>query len=123
MPSLDTESLTPLHWVGIVAALVTAGVHLFLALDIGGTFGALFTVASAGFIGAVVLLLLGWQRRLLYLLGIPFTGGQIVWWYAANQPSIPPPTIELVDKVAQVLLIVVLAILYYRESQDADGLF
>lgn len=123
MATLDLDALTPLHWAGIAAALVTAGIHLFLAADIGGTFGALFTVAAAGFLLGIVAILVGVRRRLFYLLGIPFTAGQLVWWYVANQPSIPPPTIELVDKVAQGVFIVVLAVLYYRESQNAEGLF
>jgi hypothetical protein len=121
MVSLDLESLTPLHWVGIVAALVTAGVHLVLAFDTGGTFGALFLVATAGFLLGIAAVLAGWRRRLLYLLGVPFTGGQVVWWYAANQPP-PVPAAEAVDKVAQVVFIAVLALLYYRESRDAKGL-
>ncbi|MEF8812869.1 MAG: hypothetical protein V5A55_03510 [Halovenus sp.] len=122
MVSLEPESLTPLHWVGIAAALVTAGVHLVLAFDTGGTFGALFLVATAGFLLGIAAVLVGWRRRLLYLLGLPFTGGQVVWWYAANQPP-PISTAEVVDKVAQVAFIVVLAILYYRESRNAEGLF
>jgi len=121
MVSLDLESLTPLHWVGILAALITAGVHLVLAFDTGGTFGALFLVATAGFLLGIAAILVGWRRRLLYLLGMPFTAGQIVWWYAANE--VPPvSTAEGIDKVAQVVFVAVLAVLYYRESRDTEGL-
>jgi len=121
MVSLDLERLTPLHWVGIVAALVTAGVHLVLAFDTGGTYGTLFLVATAGFLLGVAAILVGWRRRLLYLLGIPFTAGQIGWWYAAN--DVPPiSTAEGIDKAAQAVFVVVLVVLYYSESRDAEGL-
>jgi len=121
MVSLDLEELTPLHWVGIVAALVTAGVHLVLAFDTGGTYGALFLVAAAGFLFGVAAMLVGWRRRSLYLLGTLFTAGQIVWWYAANDvPPVSPA--EGIDKAVQAVFVVVLAVLYYRESRNAEGL-
>lgn len=111
---IDVESLTPLHWAGIAAAAVTAGIHLYLGVTLGGTFGTAFLFATAGFVGGIAAVLVDYRRRLTYLLGIPFTGGQIVMWYAFN--DIPPvPPIEIVDKVSQAALIVVLAVLFQRE--------
>ncbi|MUW14770.1 hypothetical protein GJ633_08885 [Halorubrum sp. CBA1125] len=113
--TLDLGSLTPLHWVGIAAAAVSGGIHLFLGIQVGGTFGTAFLVATAGFALGIAAVLVGYRRRLVYLLGIPFTGGQIVMWYAFNDVPPVPPT-QAVDKLAQVLLIVVLAALLRREA-------
>ena len=112
---VDTASLTPLHWIGILAAVVTGVVHLVLGVRAGGTFLALFLFAAVGFGGGVAAILVGYRRRLTYALGIPFTAGQIVLWYVLN--DVPPvPTSHAVDKVAQVVLIVALAVLLVRES-------
>lgn len=111
---VDDDSVTRLHWIGIVAATVTAGVHLYLGLQIGGTFGAAFLVATAGFLGGIGAVLFDYRRRLVYLLGIPFTAGQVVMWYAFNDvPPVPP--IEAVDKLAQIALIAVLVALLRRD--------
>ena len=111
--SLDLDSLTPVHWLAIAAALVTAGVHLVLGIAIGGVFGISFLAATAGFLAGIAAVLVGWRRRLVYLLGIPYTGGQIVLWYLLN--DVPPvPTSHAVDKIAQLVLITALVVLYYR---------
>ena len=112
---LDTESLGPLHWLVIVTALVSAGVHLYLGLqDLGGFFGTSFLVATAGFVAGVVAILVDYRRRLVYLLGIPYTATQVVLWFALNQPIPPISVAEVVDKTAQVLLVAGLVILYRR---------
>ncbi|WP_418285110.1 DUF7475 family protein [Halorubrum sp. DTA46] len=108
------ESLTALHWVGIAAAAVTGAVHLYLGVQIGGTFGTAFLVATAGFAAGIAAVVLDYRRTVVYLLGIPFTAGQIVMWYAFNDvPPVPP--IEIADKAAQIVLVVVLAALFRRE--------
>lgn len=115
---LACESLTPLHWVGVVCAIVTAIVHLVLGIGfLPHWMGGAFLVATAGFLAGVALVLVDYRRRLVYLLGLPFTGGQIVLWYVLNEPetigAISPA--EAIDKVAQVVLIVVLLALLARE--------
>lgn len=124
-------SLTSTHWVGVAVAVVSALVHLVLGvgfvsdfLDTGLTvslaMGVSFLVATAGFLLGVWLVVTGQLRPTVYLLGIPFTAGQIVLWYVLNSPGLPaPPSINplsAVDKVAQVVLIAVLVVLYRRES-------
>ncbi len=119
------------HWIGIVAALVSALVHLVLGgqfllsgLETGVTvslvMGASFLVAAAGFVGGVWLVVVDRFRPTVYLLGIPFTAGQIALWYALNSPGLPAPPVVTptsgVDKLAQVVLIGALAVLYRRES-------
>lgn len=107
-------SLTALHWIGIAAAAVTGVVHLYLGVQIGGTFGTAFLVATVGFAAGIAAILFDYRRTLVYLLGIPFTAGQVVMWYAFN--DVPPiPTSHAIDKAAQVILVVVLAVLLSRE--------
>lgn len=112
----ETESLTRLHWVGIVLAIITGVVHLYfgvLALDT--VQGASFVLAGIAFFVAVLLLLLDFRRRLLYLVGIPFTGIQVVLYFLFNWPDVLGPG-GIGDKVVQVSLIVILVVLYRRES-------
>lgn len=110
--TLQLETLTPLHWIGIAATLVTAGVHLVLGISIGGFFGVLFLFATVGFIGGIAAVVVGWRRKLVYALGIPYTAGQIVLWYALNEP--PFPTSHLLDKLSQLVLLVALIVLLLR---------
>lgn len=119
MGSLEWSSLTPLHWVAIAMALVSGIVHLVLGIEFAPhPMGITFLLAAGGFAGGVVLVISDYRRRLLYLAGIPYTAVQIVGWYVVNRPqalgdlSIP----GVVDKLAQVLLIVALILLYRRES-------
>ncbi|ELY61788.1 DUF7475 family protein [Natronolimnohabitans innermongolicus] len=117
-PALETDSLSARHWLGIGLALVTAAVHLVLGIDfLPHWMGAAFLVSTVGFGLGVVLVLVGYRRRFVYLLGVPFTAAQIVLWYALNQPAAVGDlsSAELIDKVAQVLLIAVLVVCYRRE--------
>jgi hypothetical protein len=98
-----------LHWAGIVLAAITGVIHLWLGVNFAPEpLGISFLVA-----GVIVAILVDYRRQLLYLLGIPFTAGQIVAWAALNAPDFSPPGIA--DKIVQVLLIVVLVVLY-RQS-------
>ncbi|MCQ4334705.1 hypothetical protein KM295_14705 [Natronomonas sp. F2-12] len=115
----DTASLGSLHWVGVLAALVSAGIHLLLGIRMSISFSPSamsisFVFAGLGFLGAIALVLLDFRRRAVYAAGIPFTLVQIVVWYyvnfAAGPKSFPAEvgTLGAVDKVAQVVLVVVL---------------
>lgn len=114
--AFETESLTRLHWVGIALAIITGVIHLYfgvLALDT--VQGASFVLAGIAFFVAVLLLLLDFRRRLLYLVGIPFTGIQVVLYFLFNWPDVLSPG-GIGDKVVQVSLMIILAVLYRRES-------
>jgi len=65
-----------------------------------------------------VLVLIDYRRTLLYIVGIPYTLVQIIAWYQVNRPSglAGLGSADIVDKVAQVVLIVALVVLYQRES-------
>lgn len=113
----DLRSLTSLHWIAITMALVSALIHLVLGIGfLPHWMGFAFLLASGGFIGGVVLVLLDYRRKLLYLLGIPYTAAQIVLWYALNQPAGlgDIPESHAMDKIAQVILILSLVVLYRR---------
>ena len=119
--SLRTGSLGGLEWTGIVAALVTAAVHLLLGVRLAPSgLGISFILAGLGFIGAIALVLVDFRRRAVYAVGIPFTLVQIVIWYyvnfAAGAKTFPADmgTLGAVDKLAQVVLIAVLVALLRR---------
>ena len=117
-PSLDIESLGGLHWVGIVATVVTAAIHLLLCvrLFLSGL-GVSCVLAGLGFGSGIALLVMNVRRRAVYAVGIPFTLVQIVLWYYVNFVSLGKAfpaevgTLGAVDKVAQVVLLVVLVAL------------
>lgn len=129
--TVRTDVLTGTHWVGIVAALVSAVVHLVLGVGFLGdyasqgvtislTMGLSFLVATVGFLVGSWFVLTDRYRTTIYLLGIPFTAGQIVLWYVFNSPGLPAPPslgpLSAADKTAQIALIAVLVVLYSRES-------
>jgi nicotinamide riboside transporter PnuC len=117
--AVGTGSLTTLHWVGVVLAGITGVLHLVLAYfslssDPASGLGWAFVVAALGFFGGIAAVLRDYRRPTVYLLGILWTAGQVVAWYAVNGLKIAP--IDVTDKVVQVLLIVVLAMLYSNEG-------
>jgi hypothetical protein len=118
--SLQTDSLTAVHWVGVVLALVSGVIHLGLGVGfLPSGFGIAFVLAGLGFFGAVALVLLNYRRRLVYLVGVPFTGIQIAIWYqvqVVQRGFLNLGTLDYVDKIAQGLLILVLLYLI-REGQ------
>lgn len=122
LSNLDTASLRPLHWVAFALATISGVVHLVLivAWDIPptSTFGILFLLAFGGYFGGAVLVAINYRRKLLYILGLPYTGSQIVMWYLANQPAGPADIsgFEWIDKIAQLLLLVVLVMLYLKDD-------
>lgn len=120
-----TESLSGLHWAGAAMAVVSGVIHLVLGVGslLGGSvgFGVMFLLAGVAFLVAVGLLIVDYRRPLLYAVGVPFTAVQIVAWYWLNYASTGRPLgtiggIEIADKLAQVLLVGVLVVLYRREA-------
>lgn len=115
----DFESLTALHWFGVVCAAVTGVIHLWLGVTfIDSPMGWSFLAAGVGFFAAIVLLVANVRRRLLYLIGIPYTAVQIPLWWAVNDVQLVDllePGIGVLDKLVQVLLIATLVVLYRRD--------
>ena len=113
--SIETTSLSTLHWIGIALAAVTGVVHL----GIGVAFAdVLLGLAGIGFFGAIALLLMNVRRKLLYLVGIPYTGIQVVLYFVFNWPDVFSP-VGIGDKVVQVALVAVLVVLYRREPAES----
>jgi hypothetical protein len=116
--SLRTDSLTSLHWLGIALAVITGILHLVLGVALFSsqpTLGASFVVAAIGYAAGIAGVLVDYRRVQLYVLGALWTLGQIVAYFAVNWPDVVSP-IGIGDKVVQVVLIGVLAVLYSRES-------
>lgn len=115
---LRTESLGGVHWIGILAALVTAAIHLFLGVRmVPSGMGISFVLAGLGFLGAVALVLIAYRRRTVYAVGIPFVLTQIVLWFVINFATGPKSfpadigTLGAIDKIAQLVLLAVLVAL------------
>lgn len=114
----ETETLTSLHWIAVALSAISGIIHLALGvMFFPGIQPVAFVLAGLGFFGAIALFLLDYRRRLLYLVGVPFIGLQIVLYLILNQqvdPAISP--VEAADKAAQAVLIVILVLLYRREA-------
>jgi succinate dehydrogenase/fumarate reductase cytochrome b subunit len=113
--TLQTDSLDGVHWVGILAAFVSAGIHLLLGIRmLPSGMGISFVLAGLGFLGAIGLVLVGYRRRTVYVVGIPFVAVQIVLWFVINfvtgSKSFPADigAIGALDKFAQLVLLGVL---------------
>lgn len=119
---VETASVSRLHWGAVVLAAITGVIHLAIGVSSIASFGfeplaVALALAGVGFSGAILLFVRGVRRREFYIAGILFTVLQILLWVQFNQlggdPALSP--VEIVDKVVQVLLIAVLALLS-RES-------
>ena len=107
-----TDGLTATHYAAIGLAAVTGVVHLYLyyAQEF-----LPFLLAGLGFFGAVgLIVVLPRYRPLLYLAGIPYTLVQMAGWYFAGMPDFE---LGVADKVVQLALVVLLAVLYVRERR------
>ena len=118
----DTNELTGLHYVGVLLAVVSGLIHLRLGVGFAPSpMGISFLFAGVVFLAAGVGVLVDYHRERLYQLGIPFVAGQIVLWYyfnfATGDKSFPADvgTLGAVDKLAQVALVAVLALLLGNE--------
>ncbi|MFC6905338.1 DUF7475 family protein [Halalkalicoccus tibetensis] len=117
MERFETGSLTAIHWLAIGLAGLSGAIHLLLAAIVPAfALRASFLVAGVGFFVGIGLVMADHERTWIYLLGLPFTGGQVVLWYLIIGPT--PGSIgviDAVDKSAQLVLVVLLVVLYARE--------
>jgi len=115
---IETASLTWMHWLAGALALISGIIHLVLGVMFWGDPTSIpFILAGLGYGGGLVLAIVDYRRTQLYLVGVLFTAVQIVAYYVINyqnQPAFSP--VEVIDKVAQVVLIVLLLVLYRREA-------
>ncbi|WP_299262455.1 DUF7475 family protein [Halorientalis sp.] len=113
--TIDTASLSPLHWAAFGLAAVTGVLHIWLGVQfISSSLGISFLLAGVGFLGGTALVAIDYRRRFVYAVGVPFTAVQIVAWYLVNAPDFSP--VGYLDKAVQTAFIVVLFVLYRREG-------
>ena len=103
-----TDSIPTLAWVALGLVFVTGVLHVYAGVVENRIPVAL---AGVGFFGAILLYLLDYRRRLLYLVGILYTAVQIPIWYVVKAGEYT--TVGYVDKAVQVVLIVLLAYLWW----------
>lgn len=118
---LALGTLDRLHWVGIGLATVTGVIHLGLGLGAPTTpIGAASILAGLGYSVGITLFLIGYRRRLVAALAIPYVASQIVLWYLVNQPAsladVSPAA--MVDKPVQVVLIAVCLLIVRRNDAE-----
>lgn len=111
-----TESISRLGWVAIGLVFVTGVLHVYAGIVEGRI---PVSLAGVGFLGAIVLYVVDYRRRLLYLVGILYTAVQIPLWYVANAGSFT--TLGYVDKAVQVVLVALLAYLYWQTRARTPG--
>lgn len=107
------DSLTQLQWLAVVLAVITGVLHVYAGVVEGRVPVAL---AGVGYAGALVLFFLDYRRRLLYLVGIPYTAIQIPLWLVVKSEY---GVVDYVDKAVQVVLILVLLYLYLNTPSRA----
>ena len=96
----------------LVAAFAVTAFALFVrTVDTGRR---RYFYAGVGFLAGSAAVVADYRRPLVYLLGIPFTLGQVVAWYVVNAPNFS--ALGFVDKAAQLGLVALLVILYRREA-------
>jgi len=108
-------SLTQIQWLAVALVVVTGVLHVYAGLVEGRIPVAL---AGVGYAGALVLFFFDYRRRLLYLIGIPYTAVQFPLWIVAKSEY---GMVDYVDKAVQVALILVFIYLYLNTPSDSTG--
>jgi hypothetical protein len=114
-PSGRIGSLTQLQWLAVALVVITGVIHVYAGIVEGRIPVAL---AGVGFAGVLVLFFFDYRRRLLYLIGIPYTAVQIPLWIVAKSEY---GIIDYVDKAVQAVLILVLIYLYLNTPSEPTG--
>lgn len=109
--SIKTESLTPIHWLVVGLIVITGVIHLYAGFVEGRI---PVTLAGVGFLAGVGLFLFDYRRRVLYLVGIVYTGIQIPLWYVAKVGDFT--LLGYADKVVQIVIIALLVYLYWKNE-------
>lgn len=104
----ETESVTGRHWVAVGLVAITGILHVYPGI---AEAKPPLVLAGAGFFGAILLFLANYRRRQLYLVGIVYTAVQIPLWYVIKAGEYT--TIGYVDKAVQLVLVILLAYLYW----------
>lgn len=111
----DTDSITTVGWLAVALVIITGVLHVYAGIVEGRIPVAL---AGIGFFAAIGLYLLNYRRRLLYSVGIIYTAIQFPLWFVANAGEFT--LVGYVDKLVQLVLIVVLAYLYWQTRKPTE---
>ena len=106
----------PVVYLAVLGALVSAGIHLFLAPQVMGfsqTTGILFYLNGLGFVGGIGLLLSRYWRRELYLVAALYALATIVAFFAMGGRV---GTMSIAAKVAEAVVVLVAGYLYVSET-------
>ena len=116
-PGRPLRPRTRVQTLTVALAAVTGLVHLYLVYEERGDplEALVFLGAALGFFAGIYLLLRYPTWRLLYLVGILFTGVQIPLWVLGGMDEFP---LGVADKVVHVVLVFLLA---YTYAELGDG--
>jgi hypothetical protein len=106
----------PVAYVAVLAALVSAGIHLYLAPRVVGfsrTLAVLFALQGVGFLGGVFLFVSRYWRRELYLVAAAYALATIVAFVAMGGQVNP---LSIASKAAEAVFALVVAYLYRSEE-------
>ena len=101
----------------VIAALLTAGIHLALATTTGES---IFAVLGLGLLVGFIVFLTDLWEPVLYLVGAIYVGVTTVVWVLAGMPQ---PLLGAVDKAIQAVLfaLFVYVLLGEMRADDADS--
>lgn len=105
-------------YVAILAALVSAAVHLWLTpvvADFDPMQAVLFVLAAVGFIVGIGVFLTRYWRREFYIVAILFALAQIVAYFVLGGPTTP---LAIASKTAETVFIVAAAYLYLNGGRE-----
>ncbi|MFC6729071.1 hypothetical protein ACFQDG_10505 [Natronoarchaeum mannanilyticum] len=114
MGVLRPVALGPVHWAMIALALLTGGIHLYVAATTGEPAYAVLGIVLLAGLGVFFT---RWFAPPLYLVGAVYVSLLLVAWVIAGQQLL---ALAIVDKLVQVALIVVFAYLLVIESGSAS---
>ena len=106
-------------YLAIVAALVSAAIHLWLApvlLSFAPTQAVLFVLAGLGWIGGIIVFLTRYWRRAFYLLAIGFALAQLIAFIVLNGPL---TTMSITAKAAEAVFVIIATYLYVNTQSGA----
>jgi uncharacterized membrane protein YagU involved in acid resistance len=121
-PTADGQSLVslpshPVGYLAVLAALVSAGIHLLLAPRVVGfsqTLAVLFVLNGLGFLGGIAIYLTRYWRRELYLVAALYGVVTIVAFFVMSGQF---NAMSVTSKVAEGVFVVAVAYLY-RASES-----
>ncbi|RBI60073.1 hypothetical protein DMJ13_20625 [halophilic archaeon] len=105
----DAQSLISLPsnsigYIAILAAVVTAGIHLFLAptvMEFDQLTGILFYLNGLGFIGGVILFVSRYWRRELYPIAVGYALATIIAFFVMDGPI---NSLSITAKIAEAVV-------------------